>query len=336
MGADSAEPGSDRGGPVRPDTATTGKRTQALVLNYRGGDFLIRCIESLKRAESPRGGFGILVIDNDSDDDSIAHLRSAFPDSEVLETGRNVGYAGGNNAGIRAALGAGTDTEYVAIVNMDLEVHPLWLRELVDAADQNRDAAILGSRVLTGDGRLVEFDGRQFDPVTTSGGYSYSPASSSETTAYEAPYACGAALLLRLGMLRETGLFDPSFFAYHEDVDLALRCWLRGFRVLQVPTSIVYHAGGGSGAGSTFRDFMGGRNSLLTVAKIFDRRAWKRYGEALTRHFFPDGDPERIRASLAAFHTLPRTLRYRRHLSSRTQTPYSRVMRSLEKMTRTP
>ena len=324
--------GTDTEARRQVESENNGPRTHVFVLNYRGRDFLAACIQSLQTIEPPVGGWKCVVIDNDSDDGSVAMLRDRFPELELIRNEGNLGYAGGNNVGIRAAIRQGA--EFVALLNMDLRVHPRWLSELVAAADANAAAALLGSRILTEDGRLVEFDGRQFDPVTTSGGYSYSRVTASSDRPYEAPYACGAALLLRLQALRDVGLFDPAFFAYHEDVDLALRCWLLGRKVLQVPTSIVYHSGGGAGAGKAFRDYMGARNSFLTVSKIFDSAAWRPHAPALIHHFLPDRDPARMHASLAALHMLPRTLVYRRNLNARAKVYYSTLMKTLEEMTK--
>lgn len=305
-------------------TRPTRPRTRVVVLNYRGGQHIAACLTSLEEMQAPPGGHECVVIDNASDDGSPDIVRKRFPEIEIIENEVNLGYAGGNNQGIRDALESGA--EYVAILNVDAQVEREWLDALVRQADADKAAAILGSLILSEDGTEVEFDGRQFDPVTTSGGYAERPLEPGEREASprEVPYACGAAMLLRVEALREVGLFDPVFFAYHEDVDLAIRCWLAGWKVVLVPGSVVRHARGGAGAGVGFRDFMGGRNSLLTILKTFDAASWERNAEALLGHFLFTDDELRRRGALTALHRAPEVLKRRRDLMKRAERSYSR------------
>lgn len=304
-------------------TVRASARTRVVVLNYRGGDHIAACLASLQTMRSPPGGHECVVVDNASDDGSVEIVQDRFPNVEIVENEVNLGYVGGNNRGIRDALDTGAD--YVAVLNVDAQVEEGWLDALVRQADEAENAAILGSLILSEDGTEVEFDGRQFDPVTTSGGYADRPVEDGEREAppREVPYACGAAMLLRAEALREVGLFDPVFFAYHEDVDLAIRCWLSGWRVMLVPGSVVRHARGGAGAGVGFRDFMGGRNSVLTILKTFDGHSWERHAEALLGHFLMTDDELRRRAALTALHRAPEILRHRRHLMKRAERSYS-------------
>lgn len=304
-------------------TTEGGPRTWVLVLNYRGHEHIADCLESLEAMGTPSGGYKVVVIDNASDDGSLDVARRRFPGVEIIENEVNLGYADGNNRGIRRALDE--EAEYVAVLNVDAQVEGGWLGALVEYADDDGETAILGSLILSGDGNEVEFDGRQFDPVSTSGGYADRPLAEGDREAppREVPYACGAALLLRAEALRQVGLFDPVFFAYHEDVDLAIRCWLAGWKVVLVPGSVVRHQGGGAGAGVGFRDFMGARNSLLTVLKTFDAAWWEANAEDLLGHFLMTDDRLRRRAALSALHRAPEILRRRRYLMENARRAYS-------------
>lgn len=298
-------------------------RTWVLVLNYQGREHIAGCLRSLGEQIAPPGGSRCVVIDNASTDGSLELVRDEFPKIDIIQSDVNRGFAGGNNLGIRHAIDQGA--EYVALLNMDTRVDPRWLHELVTTADSLPSTALLGSRILSADGQTVEFDGLQFDTVTTSGGYAEYSAEQSEAGIRDAFYACGAAVLMRVGAVQSAGLFDESFFAYHEDVELAIRCRRAGYRVVNVGSSVVYHVGGGAGAGVRFRDFMGTRNLILTLFKHYDRATWHENYLTLLHHFINQDEPLRLQAMLAALFHAPAALRQRRRISPITKHNYSEL-----------
>lgn len=309
---------------TEPRSDPEGARTWLVVLNYQGGEHVAACLESVARQAEPPGGARLLVVDNASTDGSRERIERDFPGVELVAAERNLGYAGGNDLGIRRAMEAGA--EYVALLNMDATVDPHWLVRLVEEADRHPDAALLGCRVYSADGREVEFDGASFDPVTTSGGYAdREPGREDDSGVREAAYACGAGLLMRAAALAEVGLFDETFFAYHEDVELSLRCRLAGWRVLNVADARIYHARGGSRAGERFRSFMGTRNMVLTWLKLLDAKAWRRHGDQLLGHLLDPGSPERAEAALGALLEAPAALARGRELRRAARIRYSEL-----------
>lgn len=298
------------------------------VLNYQGLHCLERCLESLRRMRKPSGEVRLVVVDNASTDGSLEIARRKFPDLEVLESTWNRGFAGGNNLGLREALEEGAD--YAVLVNMDARVAPDCIAKLVAAAENRPEAALVGATICSEDGKLVEFDGRQFDPVLTAGGYADTPRGRrTRDKVSPAAYACGAGMLLRLEAFREIGLFSESFFAYHEDVELALRARLFGYEVVNVGDAFVFHARGGAGAGDRFRDFMGTRNLLSTLIKIYDRPSWLQNSESLMDHFLGSGQPMRSQAILAALFDAPQVLRQRRRLRAEVRKTYKEILAEL-------
>jgi len=309
-----ADPASPRPSPPR---------TWLIVLTYEGRDLIGPCLESVARQEEPSGGVRCLVVDNASQDGTAALVRETHPGIEVVENGRNLGFAAGNNVGIRLALAAGA--EYVALLNMDARVDPGWLRELVMVADANPHAALVGARIHTADGRLVEFDGGQFDPITTAGGYAHRPPRPEPPEPQPAAYACGAAVLMRSSVLAEIGLLRESFFAYHEDVELSLRAQLCGHTVLHAPGAVVYHQSGGAGMGTGFRSFMGLRNLSLTLAELYDGPSWRANGPALADLFLGQEATWPLESLLTGLFEAPRALAQRRRLKALQQRSYSEV-----------
>ena len=206
------------------------QRTLVAILSYCGAEALGPCLDSVLTQKHPSGGFRVLVVDNASTDGSAELVRDRYPEVELLACRENLGYGGDNNLAIRRASEVGA--EYVVLLNMDTSVASDGLFEFRRRRRGDPRAAILGARIYDRDGVLLEFDGSQFDPVLTAGGYADRPAEDDcSGEPVPAAYACGAALLLRLSALQEIGTFDESFFLYHEDVELLparLEAWVRG------------------------------------------------------------------------------------------------------------
>jgi hypothetical protein len=181
--------------------------------------------------------FEVILVDNGSTDGSVEWVRAEYPEVRVLPLQRNMGFCGGNNAGIRSARG-----EYVVLLNNDTEVAPDWLGELVRHISVDRTIAACDSKVLY-------FD--RPDTIWSAGG-NYTVAGSAEFRGQGLPdgkfaepaevftaVACSA--IYRRGALEEVGALDEDFFAGYEDVDWSFRARLRGYRILNVPSSRVYH-----------------------------------------------------------------------------------------------
>lgn len=246
----------------------------AVVLDWNGSDDTARCVRSLAAVRYP--ALEILVVDNGSRVGPEAALRAAGLHATVIATGRNEGYAGGNNVGIRWALARGAD--FVWILNNDAEVDADALAPLVDAARRHPRAGVLGSRVLRGDDpsrlwvawgevtwrqsliRLVgesEADGPRWDGER------------------DVEWIPGCALLFRAAALAEVGGFDEDFFAYHEDVDWAARARAKGWTCRYVGASrVVHHIHGSSGGASHyggFRKYLSARNTVLYARRHGNR-----------------------------------------------------------------
>jgi GT2 family glycosyltransferase len=291
-----------------------------VVPNWNGRDWLPRCLEGLAaQSLTPRE---VIVVDNGSTDDSLGYLRAAHPDVRILELGRNTGFAHAVNRGIEAA-----GAELVALVNTDVVPVPDWLARLVGALEADPGAASVACKMLSladpdevydaGDvlrrdgaceqrGRFARDDGRWDEPGEVFG-------------------ACAGAALYRRGALLDVGGFDERYFAYLEDVDLALRLRLAGWRCRYEPV-VALHAGGGSShqlRGG--HQFLVTRNTLVLVARAFPAR-WLPYVAYRQLGWAWHAARERrlgnhLRGVAAALPLLPRALRERRALREEAVVP---------------
>ena len=211
-------------------------RVSVIIPNWNGKQLLGPCLESLYRQDF--GEFETILVDNGSDDGSVAFVQRNFPQVITICFEENRGFSVAVNAGIVAS-----DSPYICLLNNDTEVDPLWLKEIVAALDANPDAGSAASKILFfSDPMTVNSAGDEFSIFGVP--YQRRLMRGDGDLFNESRYvfsACGAAALYRRKLFEKVGLFDETFFAYQEDVDLGFRAQLAGYRCLFVPTAIVYH-----------------------------------------------------------------------------------------------
>jgi hypothetical protein len=240
-------------------------RVSVVIPNWNGARWLERCLRSLQGQSYV--DFEICVVDNRSSDDSIAIVERCCPEARCLEMGRNVGFAAGVNAGIGATRG-----ELVALLNNDTEVEQGWLGALVEALDRRPRFALAASRMRQDEQRdLIDGAGDAFNwygiPSKIGHGQPDGVGFDEEREVFGA--SAGAALYRR-SLFDEIGLFEESFFAYIEDVDISFRARLAGHRCHYVPSAVVYHVGSAtSGRNSDFSLQLATRNQLLLVIRDY-------------------------------------------------------------------
>jgi GT2 family glycosyltransferase len=239
----------------------------AVVLNWNGEAFIEECLDSLAAQTYPC--LEVIVVDNGSTDGSRAWLRSAWQGrrGRLIELPANLGFAEGNNVGIRAARGA-----YVVLLNNDAVADARWVESLVGAAEADAAVGMCASRVLVrGRESLLDSAGLLLsrDGIGRGRGR-LEPDGPAYAREEEALLPSGCAALYRTAMLEEVGLFDADFFAYCEDSDLGLRARLAGWRCRYVPAAVVVHRYSGStSAYSPFKAFQVERNRIWVMLKSF-------------------------------------------------------------------
>lgn len=250
-----------------------------IVLNYQMRGQTTECLRSLLRLSYRN--FRIVVADNGSGDGIESAVKSEFPAVSVIQTGANLGYTGGNNAGIEYALGKGAD--YVLIVNPDtITVNPKFVGEMVDYLESHSEVGIAGPRVFlreTGNVQnTVLFAPGLWRSVANWFRFRMNPRSLefSGGEVIEAEVLNGVCLLIRANCLRQTGLFDDNIFMYIEDADMDYRARKHGWQVKYLPIDSVIHLQKEEGYHTTgMASFLLKRNSVYFLCKIGKRfDAW--------------------------------------------------------------
>src|SRR5262245_34623601 len=213
-----------------------------IVLNWNRREDTLVCLASLAQADL--GGATVMVVDNGSTDGSVEAVREKFPAVRVVALTENQGFAGGNNAGIRAALDAGARA--VCLLNNDTEVDREFLRLLLTVLNGRRRAAAVAAAILRADSPQV-LDVAWLDIYFGHGlvhrrGVNALPGEGFDTVrTVEAGIGC--CLLMTADALRDVGLLDEAYFAYHEEVDWCYRARRRGYQIVYQPFSRVWHQG---------------------------------------------------------------------------------------------
>lgn len=246
-------------------------RVTIIILNWNNAPDTLACLNSLIALDCP--ACDVLVVDNGSIDDSVALVRAGFPTLPILETSANLGYAGGNNVGIRQALAAGA--EAICILNNDIMVEEDFLTPLLTTLYEHPEIGIvtplvgqrnhgnsvwaLGSTI---NWRTAEVT-RQFVGEPIDGWRQKEP--------FEVDVASGAAMLVRAEVFQKVGFMDEDFFLYFEETDWCTYARQAGYRILAVPKSLVWHAVSGTlGTTSPIIDYYMLRNHLR-----FINRHWR-------------------------------------------------------------
>lgn len=233
--------GPTRTAPVRTSDPTVG----VVVLNWNGEEDTAACLDSLL---AQRGvSFDILLIDNASPDGSGARLQARYPALAYVQTGENLGYAGGNNRGLEWARSRGA--EWLLVVNNDTVADPDCLRHLLDAAAKDaRIAALAPLIVRFDDPDRVWFAGGRHDRLRALGVHEHWNAPVGrmldrldDAPWHECSFLTGCCLLLRCAAIEEVGPFQADYFAYVEDLELSVRLAEAGWRMGWVPGARLAH-----------------------------------------------------------------------------------------------
>ena len=202
-----------------------------IIVNYNGRSFLEKCLQSISDITYPN--YEIIIVDNNSSDDTIEFLKKNFPFIIIIKLEKNYGFAEPNNIAAKMAKG-----DFLLFLNNDTYVKPDFLDELITEISKDNKIAIGQSLLLNPNGG-IDSCGDYIDKL----GVAFSTKTVPKI-AKEIFSAKGAAMIIRKNLFNEIGGFDKKFFATFEDIDLGWRARIFGYKIILVPKSIVYHIGG--------------------------------------------------------------------------------------------
>lgn len=215
-----------------------------IIVNWNGKDYLDDCLFSVFKQTYPK--YNVILVDNGSTDGSVEFAKGKYPYVNIIELDKNYGFAKANNIGTEEAL-KDENVRYIALLNNDTKVDRNWLSELVKVAESDKSVGICASKILIMDNpSIIDSTGYTFSfGRVVDRGHGEKDEGQYDSK-LDVVGACGASVLYKREMLAETGLFDEDFFAYYEDAELSWRAYRNGWKARYVPTSIVYHKGGGT------------------------------------------------------------------------------------------
>lgn len=250
-----------------------------VVLNWNQPKLTIECVDSLKKSKLDKEiDLKIVVVDNGSTDNSLYLLRK-IKNIEVMEVGRNLGFGGGNNIGIKYALDKNAD--YILIINNDTIVDKNLITELFKPFKKtNNKTGITSPKIYFAKGfefhkdrykkndlgKVIWYAGGKIDWNNVYGeniGVDEVDMKQFEKEK-EIDFTTGACFLIKRQALKDIGLFDDKFFMYMEDADLSIRLKKKHWKILYEPKAILWHkVAQSSGIGSDLNDYFISRNRLL-------------------------------------------------------------------------
>lgn len=276
---------------------TSIRKVYILILNWNNWKDTVECLKSVFRNSYP--DFQVVVIDNASTDGSEEEIEQwaykesipivkygreiaesgGQPEKEIshslifIQTGDNLGYAGGNNVGIRYALKK-NDCEYIWLLNNDTVVDRDALSQMVKCEEADERRGMVGSKLLYHD---------RPDVLQAAGGCRISPwmgnasliASNEKDDGkwdepFELSYVSGASLLVKKAVVEDVGLFEEKYFLYWEDADWGVRARKKGYKILYCPDGKVWHKEGGTSSYLNLKlDYYWVRNGLYFTRKFY-------------------------------------------------------------------
>jgi len=288
-----------------------------IIPNWNGAQHLPTCLAALRR--QTYRDFEVIVVDNASTDGSRELLARDYPEVRLVALPENRGFTGACNAGLRAARG-----ELLILLNNDTEADPGWLAAIADASARHPEAGLIASKIMLFDRRDVFHTAGDFyrvDGLPGNRGVWQRDVGQYESEGYVFS-ACGGAATYRRAMLEEVGLLDEDFFYSCEDMDMAWRAQLAGWRCLYTPRAVIYHRLAATGGGAT-ASFYDGRNFIYVIIKDYPgsllRRFWWQVLRAqlhiaieALRAWRGAAARARLRGQIAGLLAFPRLLRKRR------------------------
>lgn len=258
-------------------------RVCVIVLNWNTWEVTCDCLRSLQELDYPN--YQTILVDNGSSNDSPEQLSRRFPEVTMIRNSANLGFAAGNNVGIRYALQQ--HAGYVLLLNNDTVVSPSCLGALVRVAQSDDRIGILNPKIYYSDPPdRIWYAGGSFSPWVGIARHKGMKKRSCELrdSTREVTFITGCAFLIKAEVIRSIGLLDESFFMVCEDTDWSIRALRAGFKAMYVAEAEISHRESytiRSKKGKAFRDYYNIRNTLLVARKHARFYHWPSFAACL-------------------------------------------------------
>ena len=216
------------------------KNVHIIVLNWNGRDDTLECLKSLQQINYDN--YKIVIVDNGSEDDSVSEMKRLFPEIKIIENKKNLGFAGGNNVGMKYAVE--NEADYVLLINNDTTVDENFLSELVKTGESDKKIGAVGSKIyFHSEPNRIWFAGGKVNWLKNKG--THLGLNEMDNGQYdeisEVDYLTGCCLLIKREVIERIGVLAKDYFLYYEDTDFSARVKNAGYKIMYVPKSKIYH-----------------------------------------------------------------------------------------------
>lgn len=212
-----------------------------IILTYNAADFITPCIKSIQKNTYPNKQ--ILIVDNDSKDNTVKIIKKQFPEIKIIQTGKDLGYAGGNNVGIKHFQKQ--NCKYILLINPDTRADKTLVTQLIQTAEKNSTIGTIGPIITYTDyPKKIWFAGGYFNQTFC---YTRHPhmnqiITQQEVTSSSTDFITGACLMIRTTILSQTGLLPDKYFLYFEDSFFCQTVKAHGYTNYLLAQPLVQHA----------------------------------------------------------------------------------------------
>ncbi len=307
---------ASQGKKVKQSKTEMTKKVALVILNWNQGEMTLDCLRSIEKIKTDGINLEVVIVDNGSTDGSVDLIKKFFDSKSnklmltLLENKENLGYAEGNNTGIRHALKNGAD--YVCLLNNDTRVDPGFLRELIKVAREDDQIGLVGGKIYFEKGyefhkdrykkdelgKVIWYAGGKIDwnnVYASHRGVDEVDRGQFDKTE-ETEYVNGCLMLIKREVAEKIGLIDSRYYLYFEEIDFCQKARKAGYRLSYTPKAKIWHLNAGSsGVGSGLQDYFITRNRLLfglrwaplrskiallkeSIKLFFAGRSWQRVG----------------------------------------------------------
>lgn len=300
-------------------TQTTTPKVTVVILNWNGKEDTLECLASVSQLAYTN--YEIVVVDNGSTDGSVDAVSKQYPGIKILQTGSNLGYAGGNNIGIKYALSH--DADYILILNNDVVVAPDLVTEFMNASNFLPPGSVLGAKIYSYDqpDTLCSLAGRWNGETSN---FEYIGHNQKDGPLFEGllqvDYVIGCSLFISANTFKDVGLLDENFFLNYEETDWCYRAKEKGYKCFVTPKAKLWHKISSSfgGADSPVHTYFMNRNKLIWAKKHLPRSARTKLHKRsivtlrrmlLPQYVFPTADGPLMKGLLWSFSSWLKTIK---------------------------